>query len=163
MTFQIKTRQVIVNAIDLGNAIVLVDRHGRRLSSEKPLSEIEGTLSSASLQQWKWRMAVQRMMSRILARTGKREQSAWEKRTSSLAASLRLRRRFKPTKANKRQRFERFKTRTWRDACIRLWQQGDSRARRYSRNGWTKWAHTVSNNHNRRKGGKYGPTYTCNS
>ena len=51
--------------------------------------------------------------------------------------------------------FESYPTTSWDDAAKRMWHQGHNRYRRHSRSGWVRWAHTVANNHNKRKGGCY--------
>jgi len=158
---EINVQQVTVNAIGSGDVVILVDRHGRPLSCKKRLSDLEGVLDYRVLRAWEWRLAVQRMKSRLSGRSGRRRMTPWKRKTQSLAASLRLRRRFSPSKARGRQRFQCYSTRTWSDAKTRLWEQGNNRFRRHSRGGWVRWAHTVSNNHNKRKGGRYANTSNC--
>ncbi len=156
MAKQLAIRTITVNAINRGNFFILIDRRGRRLSRAFRLSDVEGYVDPVVLDEWHWKSACSRIRFRLLSRSHSRKESPWKKRVSNLAASHRMRRRLPRTKPISRQRFERYSTKNWNDACRRLWQQGDNRARRHSRGGWVRWAHTVSNNHNKRKGGRYG-------
>lgn len=163
MNLPIQLRQVTVNAIDVGNGVILVDRHGEQICRRKRLVDLQGNVPAAVLKAWQWRFAAQGMKNRLSSRCSSRDLTPWERRTQSLAASFRLRRRFPLTKARSRQRFQRYSTHTWDDACSRLWQQGHNRFRRHARTGWERWAHTVSNNHNKRKGGRYARQSYCDS
>jgi hypothetical protein len=153
--------QVSVNAVVQDESAILIDRHGRQLSSRKRLSDLEGVLDPSVITRWEWLLTSQRMKNCLSTRSSGRMKTPWEKRTHSLAKSFRLRVYFPPTETRRKQRFERYSTQTWRDACRRLWEQGHNRLRRHSRGGWVRWAHTVSNNHNKKKGGRYARARYC--
>lgn len=159
----LRVRTVSVNAIEHGNRIILVDRHGRSLGGRKYLADIEGALNSKSIQSWQWKIATQRMKGRLSSRCDNQDQTPWQRRTKSLATSWRLRRTFATPRARRRQRFQAYSTQSWEEALRRLWGQGHNRMRRHSRDGWVRWSHTVSNNHNKRKGGRYACETYCNS
>lgn len=161
MNSQIRIQPVPVHAIVLGDFVILVDRRGRPLSTRQRLSELEGALDPSVPATWAWRLAARRMKSQFLSRCGNRQKSPWETKVSTLVASFRLRGRFRPAKARTRQRFERYATHTWEAASKRLWEQGHNRFRRHARGGWVRWAHTVSNNHNKKKGGRYANARYC--
>ena len=160
MSDQISVRRLTVNAIVLRDSVVLVDPCGRPLSKRKRLTEIEGILDPSAVVDWEWRESVRRMKY-SLSTSNECLKTPWQKKTESLAQSLRIRARLPRAKARSRRRFERYSTRTWSDACKRLWTQGNNRFRRHSRNGWARWTHTVSNNHNRKKGGRYAHARYC--
>lgn len=161
MTSRPTVRTVTVHALDLGDRCVLLDRHGNRLSRPLRLSEIEGPPNPESLLAICWRSAVQRLKARLQKRCEVRQRDPWGKKTASLAASLRLRARFPAAKPVTRLRFECYSTKTWDDACPRLWEQANNRYRLHCRDGWVRWSHTVSNNHNKRKGGRYAQARYC--
>lgn len=151
----VSIRQVTLNAIDQGEFVTLLDRKGRQIGCRRRLTELEGLLDPSAIPLWQWRWAVQRMRLRLSRRNERRCRTPWEKRTDSLAKSIGLRRRDRPYQPQGRQRFQSYPTHSWPEACRRLWTQGNNRFRRHSRDGWTRWTHTVSNNHNKRKGGRY--------
>ncbi len=157
----IQIRRVTVNAIVLGSKVVLVDRHGSQLCRQRQLADLVGRLPASVRRAWQWRVATTRMKSRLATRCGNRDLTPWERRLQSLAASFRLRGRFPLFATRGRKRFECYSTHTWDDASRRLWQQGHNRIRRHSRAGWVRWAHTVANNHNKRKGGRYASQSYC--
>ncbi len=157
--FTIQT--VPVNAVMRGGHVYLIDRNGRRISSSHLLSNIVGEVSESVITKLSWDYAVRRMLSRCAGRRTAAKMSDWDRKAETLSRSFLMRRRFGAFKAKGRQRFERYKTSDWETACKRVWQQGHNRYRRHSRSGWVRWAHTVSNNHNKRKGGRYAAATYC--
>lgn len=155
MTHQFRIRQLSVYAVLHGDVVILIDHLGRPISRRRRRSDFERDLAPSVPEVWAWRFAVRRMKSQFTVRCTRRQKPPWQAKADSLAVAFRIRARSRPIKARSRQRFERYATSTWKAASKRLWEQGHNCFRRHSRSGWVRWAHTVSNNHNKRQGGRY--------
>jgi hypothetical protein len=161
MVKEMRLRTLTVNAIECAGQVFLIDRLGRKISRSLDPAQIEGQLQRDTLVRLQWAASVRRMQAKLKTRLSRRQLDVWMQKASSLAASFRLRRRFCRPKPVSRQRFERYLTDTWSDACTRLVMQGINRNRRHSRSGWVRWSHTVANNHNKKRGGRYSYEYYC--
>lgn len=121
---QIQVVQITVNAVAIGQKMYLINRKGQRVSRGLRPEEIEGSPEAFITKDWQWKVAITRMKSRLTTRSAMREESAWTRKTKSLAASFRIRRRFRSRPPHARQRFEVYSTHSWEEACKRLWEQG---------------------------------------
>lgn len=156
--------QVIpVHAVVADGQATVIDCHGRPLCRKWPLADLLGPLPLHIANQWRWCEAVRRMKARLDQRYQAASRTPWMTKAKSLAQAFKVRTRFRLPKPKGRQRFERYATTSWHSACERLAEQGYNRVRRHSRDGWIRWAHTVSNNHNKRKGGRYAHARYGNS
>lgn len=146
--------EVTLLAVATDRGMTLLDRQGRAIGCTIKQSRLEGPINRRSAEPCLWRSAAQRMVGTALRRVESQQSCPWFKRANSLAKSFKLR-GLEHCRPRSRQRFESFPTTTWTNAANRMWQQGNSAQRYHGRSGWTRWASTVSNNHNKRKGGKY--------
>lgn len=153
---EIVVHRVTVNVVESGAEFFLVDSHGSKIQSVTNLASISNLLDESTIREWEWANSVQRMLRRWRARLRRHCHDPWQRRCESLAASFRLRQLSLNSVATGKRHFECYSTSNWSDATKRMWRQSNNRFRRHSRNGWTRWSHTVSNNHNKRKGGPYG-------
>lgn len=151
----VQIQSITVPAIVVGNRAFLIDSKGRQICRSRLLTSFEGIADESVVVSWRWRLAVQRMKHRAQSHCGEQDRDPWAAKVKSLETSLRLRRTFATSRPRRRQRFEHYLTHEWPDAVHRMLEQGRNRSRRHSRDGWVRWAHTVSNNHNKRKGGRY--------
>lgn len=156
MIREIHFQSVTVNVIRIGKQQFLVEPSGRPICRCRSIQDICGPLAESAINHWRWRSATQRLLSRWSGDFKRHQQTPWERRCQSLVASFRFRQRSPESKPRTRQIFEKYSTANWPDAIKRLWQQGHNHFRRHCRDGWVRWSHTVSNNHNKRKGGRYG-------
>lgn len=156
-------KQITVYAIEIGGLLVLVDRNGERISRAIQRNEIIGGRSEEILAKWQWAAVVKTMAASSQRCHQSHTNCPWARKADSLASSCRNRRRFRSPPLRGRQRFESYSTSTWRDACKRLSMQGANRVRRHRWNGWVRWSHTVANNHNKKRGGRYSYESYCNS
>lgn len=156
-------KQITVHAIEIGGMLVLVDRHGERISRAIEWKEIIGGRSEKILAKWQWNAVAKRMAASSQRHHQSHTNCPWARKADSLASSFRIRRRFRSPPVRRRQRFESYTTSSWSDACKRLSMQGTNRSRRHRWNGWVRWSHTVANNHNKKKGGRYSYESYCNS
>jgi hypothetical protein len=165
MKSKIEITQVQVHARINGNRLRFIDLNGKAISRWLNKSDVSGVLNETVEESPNWEQSVKRMVWRFESRTALRKGSPWQAKASTLAASFRIRGqmldwRREPTG---RRHFEQYGTKTWEAATKRLWTQGHNRFRRYARTGWARWAATVSNNHNKKKGGKYARKYNSHS
>lgn len=145
-----------VAAIVTDEGAVLVDRHGRTLSSTRVnLDRIGPVESKTVLIDRLWRATIQRLINRLWQRAKSRCADPWSKRADGLVKSFRLR-LYNERPIGPRVRLENFPTTTWWAAAKRMVWQGHNRARRHDMTGWIHWAHTASNNTNRRQREKHG-------
>jgi hypothetical protein len=156
-----RTRPVVgevkLLAVLNGQRVTLLDRTGKPVGGSLPVTRLEGPIDSATAECHLWRLAAARMAATCKRQMSLRRSDAWMRRADSLAHSFRIRGR-DHRRPRTRQRFELYPTTTWPDAVHRMWQQGVSAARYHRLSGWRRWAYTVSNNHNKRKGGRYAAT-----
>jgi len=155
-----KLEVIQVHVIVKGDRVRVMDRDGRVSGRWYVREQLEGSLASGVEVQLRWEEATQRLARRAASWVSSAAKSSWEAKSESLAKSFRLRALDK-TRPRGRCRFESYSTKTWEEATLRLWHQANNRARRHDRNGWVLWSHTVSNNHNKRKGGRYARSQNC--
>ncbi|KAA5541497.1 hypothetical protein FYK55_18235 [Roseiconus nitratireducens] len=153
---------VCVQAVEVNGSLMLLDRSGKRLCGAVRQSDLGESRNLFVLNAWRWSFAIDRMKVRIKRQIDNQTVDPWTRRAGSLAQSLRIRKRFARPVPSSRRRFEAYTTATWPEAAKRLWQQGNNRRRRHERTGWVRWAHTVANNHNKRKGGCYAKDLASN-
>lgn len=146
--------EVKLLAVATDNGVTLLDRQGRAIGPTIKRPRLEGPIDWRCAQHCLWRVAAQRMAATISRHIASRRAVPWLRRADSLAKSFKLRGQDR-CRPRARQKFERFPTTEWQSASKRMWQQGHSAQRYHGRSGWIRWASTVSNNHNKRKGGKY--------
>ena len=144
-----------------GSRVRIIDRNGKALSRWFPREVLESQPIAELEQQLRWQEATRKQAQRMASRNAS-TLTSWKARTKSLEVSFRLRRRsrdFDP-KPRARQLFECYRTSNWDAAAKRMWHQAHNRFRRHASTGWARWSCTVANNHNKKKGGRYGKT--CN-
>ncbi len=145
---------LLVCAIKDGERVQLIDCQGQTLTGMIDRKRL-GRLSKRSPAESAWLQAVRRQIGRLNTRfKSNANECPWFRKCKSLAASFRLR-GLDLGRPKSRRRFDCYLTKTWEDASVRLWRQGNNRHRRIQRTGWDRWATTVANNHNKRKGGRY--------
>jgi hypothetical protein len=149
----VKLVELRVVAISIGTSLTVLDRRGRRICNLKR-DRLCRRADTRILHEWRWRSAAKTQISRLLSRCKSRACDPWTVKAQNLAASVRLR-SFDLRRPRTRQRFEAYQTEDWDRAARRLWQQANNRRRVRERSGWARWSHTVSNNFNKRKGGRY--------
>ena len=148
-------RMLTVPAMIRGNLAILLDNKGNVIRHGVSLSRLTGPLAPAVEDRWRWEFAANRMAGKCFWQMqSKKDSDPWVQKAGSLAKSFHLR-SFDCVNPTGKCRFEKYATCTWEEAATRLWHQANNRARRHSRSGWIRWAHTVSSNHNKRKGGRY--------
>ncbi len=157
-----EVRLLTIPALIRGDIAILLDNKGNAIRHGVSLSRITGSLDPAVEDRWRWKVAASRLGGKCFRQMlSKRESDPWVRKADSLEKSFYLR-SFDQVNPTGKCRFEKYRTHTWEEAATRLWHQGNNRARRHSRSGWIRWAHTVSSNHNKRKGGRYGKAQGSN-
>jgi hypothetical protein len=150
-----------IPAVVRNGKAVLLDRQGNALAKGVPLHCVTGEFDKQLAERWMWFLAAQRLSWRYFAGHRGKVRNPWVKKANNLAASFRLR-SYDLTRPRGRCRFEQYPTHTWKDAAKRMWHQGNNHYRLYTRSCWARWAHTVSSNHNKRVGGRYGKAKISN-
>jgi hypothetical protein len=147
-------RTLSIQAAIHNNKATLLDRNGIPLLYGVPISRVDGPIHSSVATKWLWKLAIGHMLLKISGDRVRATQDCWKNKADSLAHSFRLR-GLDRAHCHEHCRFERYPTVTWQEAAKRMQTQGHNHFRRHARNGWNRWAHTVSNNHNKRKEGRY--------
>ena len=151
-------RDITVTAIIHGQFATLIDRHGRPLRRNIDVSRLGRLVDDAPLRErWAWRHAIARMKACVAGRAAASIsgcRNPWQRKADNLAKSFYLR-SVDHARPRGRCRFEKYSTTTWDAAVKRLVQQGYNRFRYLNRSGWHRWSCTVSNNHNKKMGGRY--------
>lgn len=153
----ITIQHVLVTAVVHNKRATLVDAQGRVICRNVELARLGKAADEASLQErWEWRHAAARMKACVTGRITRRTAhgNPWQRKADCLAKSFQ-RRSTDHVRPRGRCRFEQYNTTTWDEAAKRMLQQGYNRFRYLSRSGWHRWAYTVSNNHNKKMGGRY--------
>lgn len=106
--------------------------------------------SNKALERVKWQERIKAMLSRASYHASLCNAGPWYRRAESMACSFKLRKgQVLRWRGSKRQ-LDYFSTTTWENAARRLYIQGKNASRRHDQTGWVLWAHTVSNNHDKR-------------
>lgn len=150
---------ISVPVVRCGKWLILVDKHGHKLRSVRA-DQLAYEPIAGLVEKWSWELQAKRMAFALARQIHEaRNLSSWQRKTDSLAKSFCLR-SYDLTRPTGWCHFESYPTHTWPDACHRMREQCFNRVRLNQRTGWQRWAATVSNNHNKRKGGRYAKT--CN-
>lgn len=147
-------QEVTVLAVVTGRGFTLLDRQGHMIGATLRATCLNGPIEPRMAEPHLWRLATARMAATSKRYNASRRENAWLRRADSLAKSFQIRGRDRSC-PHSRQRFERYSTSDWPQAVSRMYMQGINAARYHSRSGWQRWANTVANNHNKRKGGRY--------
>jgi hypothetical protein len=157
---EVTVRVFAVSVVVCDDRGTIVDRDGRVLARDIVLDRLRPLENERKLlDAMQWITAARRMQQSLARRTNRRlaEKDPWKRKAENLAASFR-RRSLDNVRPKDRGRFEQYRTTTWDEAVRRLWQQGHNRFRYFNRSGWNRWSYTVSNNHNKKSGGRYAKT-----
>lgn len=148
---------ITVLGVNDGKKVTLLDRRGRALCRDVSVTKLEGPIDYRLAQKRIWERVANWMRVNLYQRTKQRPENPWQARANNLATSFTLR-SYDLSRPGARRHFETYPTTTWKAASKRMWEQGHNRYRRHTRSGWARWSSTVSNNHNKRKGGRYAKT-----
>lgn len=146
-----------ITAIQRGSEVRLVDSCGTFITQWLPPGHLTAIWSSKALDHQRWLHCVQRILEQTERHERRCAMSPWQLRTASMSASFRLRGQFPNRRKQRVARgwLEPFSTTTWEAAIPRLYEQMHNSRRKHLRSSWERWFITVSNNHNKRKGGRY--------
>jgi len=113
-------------------------------------SSLCAPISSEVLNQIAWQERMKTLAYKASQRVCIQNADPWSRRAESFACSFKLRKRqLLRWKGAKRQQ-DKYSTTNWREAVSRLATQGKNASRRHDQTGWVLWAHTVSNNNEKR-------------
>lgn len=144
-----------VAALVQGDRVLLLDRSGKRIGCSV-LADRIGRLDDNVAAKLLWQKAAERMLAAYWEESFRRNLSGWGKKAASLAASCRLRLLDQQRPRNRTSVVQTtYATTTWQKAAQRMWHQANNRFRLHARSGWRRWASSVANNSNKRKGGRY--------
>lgn len=146
---------VTVNALVIGDKILLIDRHGRRIGTRRKKSDVIGFVDADAVLKLQWKYAAHWAAMIFWNRNKRRNEDDWTRKTNSMAASCRVRGYFSQPEPTGKTRLSSYPTTRWDLASSRLWQQIHNRIKKHNRSGWQRWAETTANNHNKKKGNRY--------
>lgn len=144
-----KSKTVAVLGFVKHDRVTLVDRRGRTIVGNVPREAITGPVNSVVSESILWKVAVARMSR---SSGDYKAKDPWSTKAASLAKSFYLRSR---DLARPRSHYRRPPPATWKDASKWLRIQARNHFLNQSQSPWSRWADTVSRNHNRKSKARY--------
>jgi hypothetical protein len=137
----VQARQILVNALIVGDRVTLFDLLGRRVTHAR-LSEIEAVGLSALSDTWKWQSMMELKLWRLKQQVWKLDQDPWQKKAQGMAERFRAETRSPGTLLNAGKLWRRSKsTPTWKEACKRMHRDATVAyaCARAANSKWRRW------------------------
>ena len=149
----IKIEMIQVAAVIDGTRIRLIDKNG------KPVprcikAELLGMPDQLTIEKMKWYKVIETQINHF-SYGQEMKCDPWLNRAEAMRNSLRLRIKDLALKGKRRQCDE-WKTKSWKEAALRMNEQAYRHFKTYLGCPWKRWAANVSKNHQRRVETRYG-------